>query len=723
MVSRRTSSRFYRWIWELGQSPLPLVEMLQFLTLGWLLILTLTGFGGFLPYGEPMPGVSLCLLLLTGLHALTMIFRSDRVEISWELLLPVPFLLYALAHYAFISPAPWASAPYLALYVQAYALYMLVFNSVHGMRSGHWILSVCQVVVAFALLMAFVRFYVFPEWFPMADNRTDAGGTVTGATGFLQDPVNLGALLVTFFPVFAILAAKHLRSGPLWMLHGFLAFALLIGIILSAHVIGLGIVLLLLLLLPLFITPHRRSHFRIWRNLILALLVLVLLIWLGTDDLRDRLSHLLKVPFDTLAAASRSVAFAEFLDSPLWGKGLGAFPLYWEQFASATVEGTSVYAASLLADLLAETGIAGLLLAGVPFGLLLVHAFRVWRREPYIRLSKEAQERMDRTPKGHPIRRRMERQQGRLPSKKAVPGALLLGLGALLGYALWDHALKLPIMVFMLAILSALLAAFSRESPRRPVASRNLRMIVAFLPMLLALWATAFGVPRFYADYLVYTAEEELEHLQAEPYRIFRDPGILVPLERDFHAATELVPGHMEAWLGKGRARLAQLNAELESRQAIAEAARPSVERALDLFPASWEAHFTMARVEALAGSRPETIEPILRRAHELAPHRPEPLAFLGNLLLLENGASGEAKALLEEALRLSPGYAPAARALRQAGLGQGPEAEGGVPEASRVINAAILAEQYRILPSQPERVLGAGVPVWKEPYAPSGEE
>ena len=47
-----------------------LVEVIPHLMILWILWLTLTGFGGFLEFAEPMVGISFALLGLTGMHAL-----------------------------------------------------------------------------------------------------------------------------------------------------------------------------------------------------------------------------------------------------------------------------------------------------------------------------------------------------------------------------------------------------------------------------------------------------------------------------------------------------------------------------------------------------------------------------------------------------------------------------------------------------------------------------
>ena len=707
MPPRNHRNLIYSFLWEIGHSPHRLLQSLQFILLGLFLLVTLVGFGGFLPYGESMMGVTKFLLLLTGVHAFSTVVGRDRPGLEWELILPIPFLVYAWAHYQFLSTAPWASGPFLAVLVQAYAIYFLVFNSIHSVRSGRWVLNVSLAVVAIALLTGFFNFYMFPDWIPAGDRMRNPAYQ-QGAAGFLQDPANLGALLVGFLPVFTILAAKHLRTGPVWILHGFFAFVVLVGTFLSVNRSGLAVTGVVLLVLPIFLTESNRRRRQLWFYGILIIAVLGGVTWFGTDDLRERIVFFLNSHTDALGSMSRAVATAQFLDNPLFGQGLGAFHLFWHSHLSAPVPGTAYYAVSAAHGLLAETGLTGFLLAIGPVALLLYLGFKDWLGIPFLQLNRDESQRVSRLSPRQ--RRRSEQQNGRMPYQKAVLAGAGLGLAALIAYSGWDYFLQLPFGLFIFACLAAILAAFRRDL-QRPAAQGKYWMATACTPFVLALWVTVFGLPRFYADYLNYTGGEYLQHLQEEPDLVFSDPGALSTVEASFRGALELVPGHGEALTNLGTTRLLHLNVGLESPRDVAEAALPILESAVEIAPMSWLAHYNLVRTRLILGGAPAAVETMLDRAIELAPFRPEPVALKGCLRLLAEPGSAEAVALIEKALEIAPGYEPAARAFNRIQFRQGTPGEGFDKTGQGLMTAPVLAQQFTPMTAGQERVLGAGLP------------
>lgn len=720
MVSRRHKSRFYHFLHKLGKSPLEVLESLQFMILGWVLFQTLAGFGGFLAYGEPMVGVSRSIFVLAAVHALVIVFREERYGIDWELLLPLPLLLYALFHYQVLSPAPWEAALFLVVGVQAYVIYMVVFNSVRGNRTGAWALVVCQVVAIVAMLTGFFQFYQFPEWMvTLARERNPA--YLDGAAGLLLDPVNLAALLILFLPASAFVVALRRYAGPVRMLNGFLLFSFAIAFFLSTHVEGLILLMALALVLPLFLTRFGSFKKKIYIRGALFLMVMLPLFWFATDALRLRLIWFLETTSPELKEASLSIAWDRFLESPLTGMGLGSFAYHWEQFRPEGLEGTSLYPASAYLDMLSDLGLVGLLCFLLPLLILLTRAYLTWRKAPFLTVNKDTRDQMSRFPSGHPSRERIERKRGKAPSSKIFLGSLIFGIAALLVHVGWDHSMRLPVIQFLLAASVAVLATYGRKKPRKPMRG-PLTLIVGLLPLLLATWAMSFGVPRFYAQHMVYTTDEELAYLLEDHDRIFLDPGVLSPVLQQYQGASTLQPGHAGAWTGEGRAWIARLYADLWPMEDLASQAVPALQEALSLAPESWLAHFEMARARALLGQG-ELARKHLKEAIELAPYRAEPVAFLGSLLLLEDGDSAEGRRMIDRSLELAPSYEPAQNTLRRLELGGQAIRGQSSSLAQGVFTMSLLAQQFDLMETGPERVLGAGIMPEPEDVVPTPDQ
>ena len=686
MPTHRQKNRFLRFFYKLGQSPVEGFELLQYGVLGWLLFQTLAGFGGFLGYSRPMVDVSRTLILLGALHALVILFRRRRPRPQWLMALPLPFLLYSWLHYRFLSPAPWEAALFLTVFVQAYVLYLVVLNSINRTRASLWILGICQALALVALLAGFFQFYQFPGWMVTLERERNPD-YLQGAAGFFLDPLNFGALLMLFWPATVLMAGMRRFPGPVRLLNASFLVAILVGLMLSAHRAGILTAGGLLLILPFFLSDRARSRWKALRILCGGFLIGLPFCYFGSHILRERLLYFLNYPVDSAAEGSVAVAWSQFLERPFLGQGLGSFGLLWESFRPEGLTDGVRYAVSAYAGFLAEFGLLGVLCLGLPALWLFYRAARTWAETAFISLDKDARERMERLPKGHPARRQMEQSGGKAPLEKLILGAMIVGLGGFIVYAAWDYVLKLPVFLFLLAILFAVLGFF--VGGKMPLSRRRSSggLSVGLIPLALAVIAVVFGVPRFQSQFYVYTADERLSYLLEEPDRIFLEPDEVTQVLDAYTAATRLNPEHAGAWTGLGRSWLAYLDADLWAREELAAEALPALEKALQLSPSSWIAHHEVARALAILEPGSRAVQDHLRKAVRLAPHRPEPLAFLDRLKRLRG---------------IDPG------------LGGGTEG----------LTEAMLAERHPVRGRPGERILGAGVmPPPEEPLVLSGPE
>ncbi|MEX0332063.1 MAG: O-antigen ligase family protein [Puniceicoccaceae bacterium] len=709
MVSLRHRGIFFRLLWHIGHSPLRLFEVLQFTLLAWILVQTLVGFGGFLAFGRNMMGVSKALIFLAAVHALIICFRDKRPGIDWELLVPLPFVVYAWFHFQFVSPYGMESGSLLAALVQAYALYFITVNSIHGNRTGKWFVAIVQIVTAVALTGAILQFYLFPEWI-VDPERSRNPAYAFGAGGFLQDPRNLGAILVAMLPLSFFLAIKYYRAGPSWLWQCAMATALFVGFWISADRAGWLAMGVVVLALPLMASGEWRARLKMWRNFAVGLGIAGLFAWFATQALHDRMSYYAGDSADELGNLSREVAWSQFAESPLLGNGLGSFVHHWEAHVSKYSESVSTYTVSIYADLLAETGMLGLVLALGPFLLLLASGYRAWQRTPHRKINKEVLGRISNLPDGHPLKKRLLKEKGRIPSQKSILGGLLLGLVGLMIYVGWDTAMRLPFVLFFTAVMVGMLVGQVRQHAF-PHQRGKLWILVAIVPLALAVWAASFGNRHYYASYLAYTAGEELNELHGDPDQIFQDPGAVHYIASQFKLSLDLVPSNPTALVGLGNSHLAYLEARLEPSEAVAQRAADPLSKAQSMAPDSWLASFSLGRTMAILGAPEAEVIVLLRRSIELAPNRPEPAALLGSLLLLEDPGSVEGLEFLEHALSLKPDYLPAVNSLRRNRTRSGSSQQTADAPLRLTITPAILAEQFKLVPRGPDRVLGAGLP------------
>ncbi len=702
--SMRGKNIIYRLIWSIGHTPLRFVEFVQFGLIGWVLIQTIVGFGGFLPYGEPMIGVSKSLLLLCLVHAIMLVLRKDRPGMDWILLVPIPFLIYAWIQFRFISPYTWNAGALFSVYLQCYALYLIIYNSIHGVHSAKWMLGLLQVPVLLGVAVAFLSFYLFPIWIQDVTRVPDPAYSY-GAGGFLQDPANTGNLILALLPLTILFIYKQRFNGPVLIYSCMVVGILVIGLVMSANLWGFVTLGLLLLVVPFFMSAKWRLRFKFWKLALIIIPVSLFALWFGTDQARERLQYFATAGVDSVGETSREVGWAAFKSEAITGIGLGGYSENWESFSNNPGEPSSVHAIGSYHELLAETGIVGLALFCATFMTILIWSFRTWRELPFIRLNHEVAYRLKNFSENHPLKRKLRREKGKMPTRKAAVGGLMLGTGALLTYAAFDFSLKLPAILFYLSCMVGTLIAFARGYECRKD-SKKIWILAAVMPLGLCVWAGIIGMPRHYSNHLTYISSELLSHLLEDPEQVFQSQGDLNFVESNLRLATELIPDNGKAWVKLGTAGLLHLSAQMESPTLVAERTLPTIERALELNPGSWEAHFDAARALTIIGDRDEDAMEHMIMARKLAPSRIEPVAFLGGLIVMRDPSSEEGRQLLERALSIDSTYAPARSVLRRAEL-----QSGRVVSTDSMLTESSLAEQFTMLPDLPNRVNGAGLP------------
>lgn len=690
----------YRLIWSIGHSPLRLVEFLQFLLIAWVLVQTLAGFGGYLDYGKPMLSVSVSVLVLGLVHAAVLVLRKDRPGIDWILLVPVPFLLYAWIHCQFLSPYPWNSGALFAVYLQSYVVFVIVYNSMHGVHCARWMLGLLQIPVLLAIAVAFLRFYLFPGWIQDV-TRTPDPSYGYGAGGFFQDPVNLGCLIVAILPLALLSVYKHRFNGPVMLYYMMIVAILLMGLIMSTNVWGLITLLAILLVVPFFLSAKWRVRRKFWKWVLVVLPVVLFLLWFGTDRARERLVNFASGATDPAGEVSREVALAGFRSSAASGIGLGGYSESWESFLPVAVDYYSSHAIGSYHEILAETGIIGLVLFTGTLLTILGWSLQKWRTVPFIRLNHEVAHRLKSFPEQHPVHRRLRREKGRMPTRKVALGGLITGVLAVLLYVVQDFSLKLPVVLFYLFCMSGAAAALARGYECR--VNRKTWILAAVMPFGLAVLAAIIGNPIHSSNHLAFTSFERMRELQYDPDQIFKSQSELHFVEGNLGLATQLVPGNGRAWALLSTARLMHLESELDSPEEVGRLAMEAIRKGLEYYPDSWELHFNAARSLLLTGAEEPAAMEHLLHARKLAPLRKEPAALYASLLLLRDPSSGEGRRILAGLAAADAEYAAVKSALRRADLGMG-------NSNISMLENAMLARQFKVLPGPADRVNAAGL-------------
>lgn len=708
MPKPRKRNLLYRLFWSLTHTPEEWLRVAQWILLGLVLLGTLVAYGGYVAYGEPMLGLTKGLLLVTAVHALLATMRERRPLVRKEWLAPLPFVLWIALGLWLITPASSRGWLVFLPLLQAFAVYWLVCNSIRSSRDAHWVGGIVLTVVTVALMAGVFQFYLFPEWM-VESTRARADSYAYGAGGFLMDPGNLGALLLLGIPLAAGFMRFGRYAGPVRILSGFLLFFFIFGLLVTTRIWGLAVGAVVILLLPFFIVERPKNRLRTYGWGALVVLVLAPMLWFGTKTVQERVEfYQSEAVEDELGAASREVALAAFGSRPLTGYGPGSFEDLWGRFTEGGVNGDSRYPVSLYGDLLAESGLVGLVLVVLPLGWLLGQGLIGWRRTPFFKLKKDVEERMKRTPRRHQRhqRRQRDRKQGRTPAAKVILGGVVLGLAGWLGYAFQDFGHRLPLILLLVMLLLAVLATRKQWAEHLATRPRDRQGVwIGLVPLLLVGFTALVGPARFHAQHLEYIAEERLAAALAEPERIFARPEIPLEVERLFTLAAELNGAQAGAWRGRGEAVLTRHHAELTSLQVLGEEARSHLETSMTFHARDWRSAFGLARAHIFAGNSGAGVAEALSAAMTLAPRRPGVWSLeAGRVLLMERNPE-KGRTLLRRALEENPEYGPALRLMNQLEAGLLERTDG--PERGELLLK--LAKETDPELARPERIHGAG--------------
>lgn len=689
--------------WTIVRSPWPIIGFIEMAMLTLAVLAVFRGFAGYMPDGR-MLGVSSALLIGVGtLHLIRHLGdSSSHLRLYREMFYPLPFIGYVLVHFLWLSDSPWNAGLYLAVLLQAYAVFCLSLSVPRHGTARSTYLILLHVIHFVVLLVGFLQFYLFPEWMPFAD-RVRPIEFGYGPAGFFTEPSNLGALVLLVFPSAIFILWLRRFSGPVRILMGLISVAGLVGYFLTAHIWGLMLLVVFMLILPLLIlqTWRGRRKFYLWGTVLL--LVLMPFAWFGTDALQSRMEMIWGYTQDELAASSREIAYEAALSAPILGNGYGAFPVIWQQNSGPEFQSTVAYPVGWFADILAELGVVGLLLALVPVVLIWIRGLRYWNSLLLFRPDPDIEKRI----KGlSPRRKEMMRRKlakGRSPAPKVVLGGLLFSWLFFGLYLLQDNALRFAGVWICFAITVGIVVVFTYEGISLGKSQRG-KVVLAGFPLIVALIAFSFGYPKFAAAYLLQDSTDRLRTVLNDRYRIFQDPAVVHEIETQLDLVLELYPDHGEALAWKGETILARTHMDLFPAEEIATAALPYLNRAVELSPNLWRAHYNHARALGMLGREESELLESLDRAVELASNRVEPLAFASAIRIIAGIDSDSAAEDFRAARLLSPGYAPAAVFSDRLQMSGGNRGSAGV-----ILRSEILAVQFELAVGASERMAGSG--------------
>lgn len=597
------------------------------LTLG--LAATLIGttlcLGGYL--AGTMVWTSRALWGLAALGGLLALLRPRRL--NWAVLLPVPFLLYALGSTLWLAPAPWLAWREWLLWFQMWLVFALVlhFGRTRS-QTAVWVLGFAGLGLTGVVMAAWQR-YVDPSW--MMLGRTQAGQFVGRSAGMFGIPNSLAGLLELMIPLLLVWSAARSARTTTRIVCYWLAALFLFALVLTGSRGGWIATCLAICAWPVLAGRN-------WRKGVFGSVAVLGVVWAGlaalyhfSDFARVRIDPFLEGKFEHTRPLIWQVGVDLWRDAPWIGTGAASYNVLFDQHRPAGFNYEPDWTHNDYLNTLSDYGVAGFALWMAAGIAVLALGWRAWRGA---RREAVGGGREDFTAHWRWL------------------FGLWLGLLAYVAHLAVDFHTKIPALAFAGAVAAALLL---RQRPSGapaglPVAVR----MVLFLLCLAALVAAGRTAdPLYRAEDLRFHHRRAINQQARGQDTLDR---VLPPALAAFQQAVKIDPTNGQAWgdlsyavglswhVTRGNVVATGRRAEAAAREAIARCA---------VVAEFWVCLGVALDMQA----RQEEAETCYRRALELAPTRAEWHYYLAYHLSARPGRSEEALPLLETCLTLDPSF------------------------------------------------------------------
>jgi len=580
---------------------------------------TCLNLGGFLP------GARVAMVVLTTALLAAHLLDPDRgVRAHPAGWLFAPFLAYAAANIAWVSPVKWLGWIDWLTWAQAIAVFWVVLNGITSRACRAALVAVLGALGITAAVLAAYQHFRDPGWLMLG--RHQAAQFLCRSTGFFGIPNSLGVFMGLLIPPALALTFGRGRSANVRILAGFTGLLLLLGFVLAvSRGAWLALAAALVLRPPGVAGRGVGVRLAAAAGTLAAVGAAAAALYFTFPLMAERAHQLVRDVGEKTRPILWRGAWQLFRAHPAWGAGGASFDALFEAYRPQGYLDQPYYAHCDYLQMLSDYGAAGFVLF---FGAAAVLAVRTARA-------------------------------------RGLAGAGYTGLLAFFLHLLVDFHLHIPALALVVATLAALVtaAAWPAAAPAAPPAlARRLAaggMLAAAVVALLVL-----ALPTYRAEETRRAAREQIDRMARDGADVTRDRARLDRIRAQLVRATVLDPGNGQAWADRAYGdSLAALVAPAQTEALGAEVEREA-RRATTLsavVPEFWirlGTGYDMERQWVQGGA--EFLE-----ALRLAPRRSDLWYYEAYHLSLNPRETGPALGAVGIALRLDPGNA-LAQSLRQ---------------------------------------------------------
>ncbi len=555
--------------------------------------------------------------------------RSEPRTFNRAVLLPVPFLLYALASVLWLAPAKWLAWREWLLWFQMWLVFALALHFGRSRRST-WVIVGTFVLLGLAGVgMAAYQRFSNPQWIMLG--RTQAIYLRGRSSGMFGIPNSFAGLLELMIPLCLALVFSRATRAGVKVFCGWLVAVFVFALVLTGSRggwLGLG--------LALMVWPLLTG--REWRRKIVGVGAVLLVATLGfwalyhfSENERGRIQPFLEGRFETTRPLIWKAGWQIWQDHPWLGSGAASYNVLFDQYRPRGFLDEPHWTHNDYLNTLSDYGLAGFALwGGAGAGLLGLGWVAVKRARRESQATRE------------------------LTALWRWRLGLLLGLLAFAFHMAVDFHTKMPALAFLAAIMTALLL---REEPGlihpvSPTMARAVGLMLVVVPLMLA-WRVA--TPLYRAEALRFDSRMAIDRYAKTRQGNLSD--IITVAKADFMRAVRIDPTNGQAWSDLSYATAQTWQAGRGDLATLERYAELAADEALRLSPVSAEFWVRKGVSLDIQRGRPET-ESCFRRAIELAPNSPAWWYHYAYHLQAFPGRKQEAMRAVETCLALDRYYA-----------------------------------------------------------------
>lgn len=595
-------------------------------TLAW----TTLCLGGYL--AETMVWSARATWALAALGAVLLALRPRALD--WRALLPVPFLLFALASVLWLAPAKWLAWREWLLWFQMWLWFALALHFARS-RAQTWTLVGTLAVLALAgVAMAAYQRFVDPKW--MMLGRTQAEQFWTRSAGMFGIPNSLAALLELVLPLCLVWFGSRAVSVTGKILCGWFAAVCLFGLVLTGSRGGWIGAAAALALWPVLTSRTARRGASGAAGVLAVLAAGLVALYFFSDAARERIAPFLRGEFESSRPIIWRVGLHVWQTAPWCGTGAASYNVVFDRFRPVGFVNEPDWAHNDYLNTLSDYGVVGFALWAAAGAAIL---WLGWRAI-------------------------VEQRRGAKPGDAALASwrwrlAWWLALVAFAAHLFVDFHTKIPALAYAAALVAALALRRNDDAPAGSPFRATATLCV--VPLVGALAAcTVRGEALYRSEALRFEARRGIDRVALG--RATLDDAVPVALLR-FQAAVKIDPQNGRAWSDLAYATALSWHVTHGNAAAIGRRAEAAAVRAIALCPVTAEAWIRQAVALDMQGRRGEAAQSF-RRAVSLAPHTAEWHYYYAHHLSTEPDRKAEALAELETCLALDPAN-PEAKSLR----------------------------------------------------------